>query len=346
MNINSQTEVVSPPKTRHLAPAFSLVVLAPLIAEVLSGSTRISFIFAFVPELMLWGCGALIIREVVRRWNGGWTSMLLLGLGLSIAEEFLIQQTSLAPLPWPAVSASYGRLWGVNWIYFLFMLGYESVWVVLVPVQVTELIFAKRRNERWLGNAGLSVCGLIFLLGALMAWYAWIKRARPMVFHAPVYNPPVVTIAAGVLAIALLALVAHIVRRSGQTPLIASRWTPPAWIALLSALIFGFPWYGLMTLIFGSKSALPFWIPVILGIAWAAMAYLLILHWSSAQGWQDMHRWALTFGAVLVCMIGGFSGSGSWPRQDLVGKWILDMLAVAGFFFLVRRIQQRKPSAA
>jgi hypothetical protein len=79
-----------------LAPAFTLLILAPVVAEVLGGATRLSFIFVLIPEIMVWGCGALIAREVVRRWQGGWTSTLLLGLGLSIAEEFIIQQTSLS----------------------------------------------------------------------------------------------------------------------------------------------------------------------------------------------------------------------------------------------------------
>ena len=97
----NQTAPTTSSKSRSLRAALALVVLAPLIGEVLSGATRISFVFVFVPEMMVWGCGTLIIRELVRRWNGGWNSILLLGLGLSIAEEFVIQQTSLAPLPWP-----------------------------------------------------------------------------------------------------------------------------------------------------------------------------------------------------------------------------------------------------
>jgi hypothetical protein len=63
--------------------------------------------------------------------------MLLLALALSVAEEFVIQQTSIAPLPWLGAGRAYGRAGGVNWIYFLYMLGYESVWVVVIPVQLT-----------------------------------------------------------------------------------------------------------------------------------------------------------------------------------------------------------------
>jgi hypothetical protein len=138
---------------RRAAPAMTLAVLAPVIAEVLSGATRLSFIFVLIPEIMVCCVGALIIRDLVRRWKAGSTSLVLLALALSVTEEWVIQQTSLAPLPW--VAKQYGRLWGVNWIWFLFFLGYESVWVVLVPVQITELIFRRRRKERWLSDGAL-----------------------------------------------------------------------------------------------------------------------------------------------------------------------------------------------
>lgn len=80
----------------------------------------------------------------------GWNSLLLMGLALPIAEEFLIQQTSIAPLPWLASGPIYSRAWGVNWLDFLFMLGWQSVSVVLVPIQLIELILPERRTEPWL----------------------------------------------------------------------------------------------------------------------------------------------------------------------------------------------------
>src|SRR5579875_3363052 len=195
------------PKPR-IAPAFTLLVLAPIIAEVLSGATRLSAIFALIPEIMVWGCGALIIRETVRRRRLGWNSLFLMGLALSIAEEFLIQQTSLAPLPWLGSAPAYGRAWGVNWIYFLFMLGYESVWVVLVPVQLTELLFREGKTQPWIRKPGLIVASCVFLLGSFGARYAWIKRVRPMIFHVPEYHPAVVTTLSGALAIIILVVAA------------------------------------------------------------------------------------------------------------------------------------------
>jgi hypothetical protein len=167
----------SNPLARYREPIWTLLLLAPFIAEVLSGSTRLSFLFVLIPEVMVWGCGALLCRELVRRWRGGATSLLMLGLALSIAEEFLIQQTSIAPLPFPGIYANFGRYYGVNWLYFLFMLGFESVWVVLVPVQVTELFFPDRRELPWLRKRGMIATCIAFLLGCRIAWFGWTQKA-------------------------------------------------------------------------------------------------------------------------------------------------------------------------
>src|SRR5215467_3119869 len=86
------------PLWRRAAPGLVLMVLAPLVAEVLPGATRFSSIFVFPIELCVWGVGALLIRYAVRLQQLGWLNMLFLAVALAIAEECLIQQTSLAPL--------------------------------------------------------------------------------------------------------------------------------------------------------------------------------------------------------------------------------------------------------
>ncbi len=324
--------------------AWTLAILAPMVAEVLSGATRISFIFALIPEIMVWGCGALIIREIVRRRHLPWASMLLMGLGLSIAEEFVIQQTSLAPLPWLASAPIYGRALGVNWLYFLFMLGYESVWVVLVPVHLTELIFWRDRDRPWLRTRGLILISAIFILGSFVAWYAWVKRARPMVFHVAPYVPPPLTIMCGVLAIVALAAVAMTLRvPTGNI----SHKSPAPWVAALVTLGFIFPWYVLIGLVFApSAHTLPFWIPMLAGVAWACTALILFQRWSSSAGWGDSQRYAAILAAIVVCMVAGFLGSSSWPRVDVAGKWTLDIVAAILLLILGRVLQRRSVTSA
>jgi hypothetical protein len=337
----SLTQISERTRWQRLAPAFVLVVLAPLVAEVLSGATRLSFIFAFVPEVMVWGVGALIIRELAVRWRSGWSSVLLMGLGLSVAEEFVIQQTSIAPLPWLATAAVYGRLWGVNWVYFLFMLGYESVWVVLVPTLLVRLIFPQRRDEPWLRPRGWVWLAGFFLLGSFMAWYAWTQRARPMVFHVPKYQPPAITILAGVLTIVLLFLAAYRLRSRADLARTVSGRAPSPWIVGLGTLVMGFPWYVLIGLVFVPRMGLPLWIPLVGGCVWALLSYLLVRHWAGLPGWQEMHEWALVFAAILVCMVAGFSGSSTWPRADMVAKLILNVVASAGMASLALKIRKR-----
>ena len=57
--------------TRFRGPIWTLILLAPFIAEVLSGSTRLYVLFVYVPEVMVWGVGALFCRELARRWRAG-----------------------------------------------------------------------------------------------------------------------------------------------------------------------------------------------------------------------------------------------------------------------------------
>ena len=324
-------------------PSLTLAILSPLIAEVLSGATKFSVLFALLPEILVWGCGALVIREAVRRWRGGWTSMLLLGLSLSIAEEFLIQQTSLAPLPFPGALAHYGRAWGVNWIYFLFMLGYECVWVVLVPVQITELLFGSRRQAPWLRNRGLLIAAILFLLGSRIAWYAWIKRVRPMIFHLPPYHPGALIIGSGVFAIALLAILAYFVHRVGTGKPNPAYAVPRAWVVVVLGFVLGGPFYALMGFVFAPQEPhVAFGVVMAGGIAWAVLVYLLLGRLTRSASWCDMHRWALTFGSTLLCMVAGFSGSSKWKAIDFYGKAALNLLAVVAFILLMFRLRPRQ----
>jgi len=299
--------------------AITLVILAPLIAEVMSGSTRLSFIFVFIPEMMVWGCGALIIRELVRRWEGGGTSLLLGGLALAMTQEFIIQQTSLAPLPW-IQGPIYGRQWGVNWVFFLFLLGFESVWVVLVPVQLTELLFHSRGKQPWLRKSGLAVASAIFLVGSFLAWFLWTRIARPNKFHVPPYHPSPLLLGIGACVTLLLLVAAYIVRNSGREK--SERQTPSPWMAGGAALVFCFLWYALIAMVFAPtlRPKFSFWIPMVLGVAWGVLAFSVIRRWSRSRGWSDMHRWSVAFAAAIVSMVMGFGGSSAWPKIDVNAK--------------------------
>jgi hypothetical protein len=259
--------------------------------------------------------------------------MLLLGFTLSLAEEIFIQQTSLAPLPW-LNTATYGRAVGVNWIFLLFMLVYESVWVVLVPVQMVELLYSRRRSEPWLRTRGLIVTCFLFVFGSCIAWYAWIKRARPMVFHVPPYHPsPFAFVAGFVVMVALVA--AALSLRAPQEP--AARSAPSPAAIFLVVLALGLPWWLLLVIEFSNQpvlSMVPFMVPMIGGIAWGTLALMLIRRWSSSASWNAMHRYACVFAAMLVCMTGGALSASSWLRVDQIAQIVFDAGAIGGMIAL------------
>src|SRR5689334_21527266 len=122
------------PLRRRVAPILTLLVLAPVIAEILEGSTHLTNLFVFPVQIGVYGCAALLIRACVRSRRKGWIALLLLAIAYAVAEECVILQTSVTPLF--AAKHVYGRLLGVNWIYLLWAVGYESVWSIILPIQL------------------------------------------------------------------------------------------------------------------------------------------------------------------------------------------------------------------
>jgi len=323
---------------QRIGPIVSLLLLAPFISEVLYGAVRISTIFVVIPEVLTWGCGALLIRECVRGWRKPWQSMLMMGLALGIAEEWVIQQTSISPLVVLGQRA-YGRVGGVNWVYFLWALGFESVWVVLIPVQLTELLFPARREQLWLHRRGFIIVSTAFALGACVAWYGWTQRARVKIFHMLPYSPPPFYIVIGVGAIVLLILGAHSLpsgrpRRSRAE----SHAAPPSWVVGVILGAMGFVWAIFFLVGWGSGSLpnVPIVIALAGGLGWAILAFCLAWRWISSFDWGDTHRFALVLGGAVAWMLGGFvvfKVAGAL-RIDWIGKGILNAAAAIWLFSL------------
>jgi hypothetical protein len=323
---------------QRIGPVVTLLLLAPVVSEVLYGATRLSVIFVLIPEILTWGCAALLIREVIRRWNKGWRSMLLLAIALAIAEEWIIQQTSIAPMV-GLTKRAYGRVWGVNWVYLLWALGYESVWVVLIPVKLTELLFPQRGGEKWLRTRGLVITSITFLMGACMAWYGWTQRARVLVFHMPLYRPPTLYIALAFVVIVLLVAAAHslptLPRQEGGAPSDGS--------VLLVTTILGIPWAAFVLVGYGSFPEVPLGVSLAVGCAWCFVALGVMHRWSCLDGWGDRHRFAVVFGGVLGCIVSGFVvfKVGGALRIHWIGKAVLNAIAFVWLVLVGLRTARR-----
>lgn len=313
----------------RIAPAILLMLLAPLLTEVLPGATRFSSIFVLPIEIAVWGGGAVLIRELIRRNGGlGWRNLLLLALVLAIAEECLIQQTSLAPVVIKLKGVEYARWMGVNYVYLLWAIAYESVLVVMLPVLLAELIFPDRREEAWLSKTGGAIVTLFFALGCFLAWFSWTQIARVKVFHLPPYTPPLAAVLVAVGAMAVLAFLALGPQRKAYAPA-RPKQPPSPWLIALCGILWSALLYGMVLLAFGIAPQVP---PAVAVGGWViavAVALGVLPHWTAHPDWSPAHRYALIFGVVGSAMTVSFAGFIGAAPADLYFKVATNAIAVA-----------------
>src|SRR5215468_9143423 len=82
---------------RRVGPAIALYFLAPLVAEFLLGDFPVTMLGLLLLLGPMYGGGAILIREVVRRTGRGWPSIVLLGLAYGIVEEAFTTESLFDP---------------------------------------------------------------------------------------------------------------------------------------------------------------------------------------------------------------------------------------------------------
>jgi hypothetical protein len=152
----------------RIAPPVVLLVLAPLVAEYLLGDLNIRQLVALVALAPLYGGGAVLIREAVRRTGRSWPSFVLLALAYAIVEEGMLTQSlfnrdylHLRLLDYGFVPAL-----GTSPPWAIYVIGIHVMWSLAVPIGLAESLFAERRTQPWLGPVGLGIFAILFGLGA------------------------------------------------------------------------------------------------------------------------------------------------------------------------------------
>src|SRR6185369_6232804 len=151
---------------RRSAPVLVLAVLAVVVPEILFGSTPLTELGRILVTMPIYAGGAVLIRELARRRRVGWPQIAMLGAAYGLIEEGLVLGSIFSPNLFNAALVG-GRLFGVNWTWTEWTLGYHAVWSVSIPILLAELLFPARRTEPWLGRIGLVVAGLVYLGGVV-----------------------------------------------------------------------------------------------------------------------------------------------------------------------------------
>lgn len=341
------TATATPKAWRRAAPVLTLFLMPAIVAELLYGSTPITNPTPLVPEILVYGSAALLIRELVRRRGSSWVAIVLLGMAFAVAEECVILQTSLLPgLFGMDPQHVYGRALGVNWVYLLFLVGYETVWAIVLPIQLVEVIFPDRRDDTWLDGRGLALATTLFVIGSAAAWYSWTHNALQRFPAAQGYRAPVLTVAVALATVAVLMALALVPRWSVRAPRVAARRALRPWLLAMTAFLLGLVWLVLTVTALGVAPSLNPVIPILVALAWAGGTCVLVRRWARASDWRDGHRLALAFGALVASMLEGFLVVGPLGGPvAAVGKLVLNLVGLALLLALAWQTRRRSRTA-
>src|SRR5580698_8356718 len=192
---------------KRAAPAIALFFVAPLVAEFLLGNLPINLILALILLAPLYGGGALLIREVIRRSGRGWPTILVLAFAYAVFEEAFTTQTLFNPnylhLNLGLLNPAYIPALGIGAWWTVFVLTLHTVWSISVSIGLVEALVPERATTPWLKGLGLTVTSILFVLAAIATTAHQIKTSHFMASTAQFCASAVVCVVAIVAAFLL-----------------------------------------------------------------------------------------------------------------------------------------------
>jgi hypothetical protein len=278
-------------KRKGLWPALILFFLAPVIGELLSGSSPPAEFFnpfSLLCLAALYGSGAILIHELRVRWDKGWLTVFALGVAYGIIEEGLMVKSFFDP-GWVDLGAlgTYGRWAGVNWVWSLELTIYHAMISISIPILLTELLFPAQRYEHWLGCRGMVGLSILMLADILFGFF----------FLTP-YRPPIIPYGLAIIVVVVLYWLARrlppdlagVSNRPGLPSVPRARWFTMAGFGATFFFFFinwGWPSLG---------------IPVLITML-AVVGLAFLVFWGARRmsqhgAWSDEHHLALVSGAL------------------------------------------------
>ena len=313
-----------------LASIIALLGLTPVISHVHLGVIRMTFLFAIIPAFTAWGLGALLVREIARRTQRGWATIVLLGCAVALAEECLFLQTSFFPLIGTDPQHAYGRISGVNWAYLLWALGYETVWAFVIPIFLIESLFPATRDKPWLGRVGLSLLAILFVGTGLARWYAWTQVFIPENFSAWNQGPSRFQVGFALLIVAAIAIATLVWGALSRRTLSTSVRVPSQGALTLAGCTLGLIWSVPLFLAYGVAPDVSILLVLGVGVAVCAMFSRVMIRWTGSMQWRRRDGFPLVFGALLASAMSGFLilYGGQAPGVDYAGKIVVNLFAL------------------
>ncbi|GAA1455935.1 hypothetical protein [Williamsia maris] len=310
-------------------PVVGLFFLAPLIAEFFLGDFPIYLLPLILPLSLWYGAGAVMIREVTRRLDRGWPTILLLGLAFGVAEEGLLTMSLFNPdyADLRLLDSGHIAALGIGLPWTIFVLSLHVLWSVAAPIALIEEAQPDRRTTPWLSNRALTVIGVLLVLGA------GVTFATNYPAYGDFLASPAQLVTCAVIVAALVALAVNLPR--SQSPTTPGRFAPSAWSVAGVVLV----------------CAGAFQVAGHTGIAWVAVPGMVVslavlgasvAWWSRSAEWTANHRLAVAAGLVLTytwrAFFGGYGTGAGELVVSLVSYVVYAIAAVTILIVCSRRI--------
>ncbi len=345
---------VTPTKHLRTWPALlTLMFLSPVTAEVLTGSTPIiTFLtnpISFISNVLLYGSGAILIREVVCRRRLPWSSVIWLGVAYGIFEEGMVVDTWADPwLPQvctivkgkpPAGLCDYSRVSGINLAWAVSLTAFHAIVSIAIPLLLIGLLFPRRAALPWLGRKApfAFVFAEVLVLAFGLLFNMYVYRQHHIAF--PPLGPYLIEIALMAVCI-VVALNLKPARPSTNT-----RRAPRLW----TLRIFGFVTTAVFILIeyvFQGAHVL-YQIELAVYCTLLALAIWRVTAWSRRAGWNERHMLALASGALgffLLIWDPLIELAGTAGGHPTRGTILVALAYLIGLIILARRVRARTVS--
>lgn len=271
---------------RRVAPAIGLFFVAPLVAEYLLGDLSIKLLEALIILAPMYGGGALLIREFVRRTGRGWPSIFVLAFAYAVFEEAFTTQTLFNPnylrLNLHLLQPAYIPALGIGAWWTVYVLTLHTVWSISTSIALVEALVPDRATTPWLKGFGLAVTAVLFALGAAASTAMEIRQDHFVASIPQFVVSVIVCIAAIVVAFRLP--VRSVARTSG--------WIPNPWLVGAGALLAG----SIFLMTPNNRG----WLAVGIYLLLDLLVIAAVLVFSHRDGWNGGHRLALAGGASLT----------------------------------------------
>lgn len=310
---------------RRIAPALLLLFLSPLVAEFLLGDIPVSKLALLLFFLPMYGCGAILIREIVRRTGRGWPTMLVAALAYGVLEEGITTMSLFNPNYAGEHLLAYGLVpaIGMSPVWTIYVLSLHVVWSIGTPIAIAEAVAGDRRTTPWLGKIGLTVVSVFFAIGLVIT-------TASQVYQMKFVATPGQLIGAAIAFVALVAIAIFLPAKRAM----AAGEAPSPWLVAVVGTAFAlafqlFERYG--------EEAVPAWATTLVFVLlWAGFLGITAI-WSARPGWDGRHVLALATGAVLnygwIGVLRVATGGLIKPLQatpaDVVGQVVLVLLVLA-----------------